>query len=319
MKLGLLSTARINDAILAGAKAADAVEVVAVASRDGAKAQAYASEHGLERGHGSYEALLEDPGVDAVYISLPNGMHHEWTLKAIEAGKHVLVEKPYSRRSDEVEEAWDAAERAGVIVMEAFMWRHHPQAAVARSLVEDGAIGRLRHVRTTFSFPLHDLANVRMLADLDGGALMDVGCYCVSGARLLGGEPEQVFGEQVLGPTGVDVDFYGTLRFPGDVVAQFDASFTLPERQRMEAVGEDGTLVLEAPWRVDWGGRVLVNGEPVDVPAANPYGLELANLAAAIAGEAEPLLGREDALAQARTIEALYRSAKSGDAVSLGA
>lgn len=319
MRLGLLSTARINDAILGGAKHADAVEIVAVASRDGAKAQAYASEHGIERSHGSYEALLEDPGVDAVYISLPNGMHHDWTLKAIEAGKHVLVEKPYSRRSAEAEEAWDAADRAGIVVMEAFMWRHHPQAAMARSLVEDGAIGRLHLIRTTFSFQLLDLGNVRMAPDLDGGALMDVGCYCISGARLLGGEPERVYGEQVLGPSGVDVDFYATLRFPGDVVAQFDASFTLPERQRLEAVGEGGTLVLEAPWRMDWGGRVLVNGEPVDVPAVDPYGLELANLAAAIAGEAEPLLGREDALAQARVIEALYRSAESGEAVSLGA
>ena len=315
MRLGLLSTANINQMVIGGAPAA--VEIAAVASRDGARAQAYASEHGIERAHGSYEALLDDDGIDAVYISLPNGLHHEWTLKAIEAGKHVLVEKPYSRRSAEVEEAWDAADRAGLVVMEALMWRHHPQAAVARALVEDGAIGRLREIRTTFSFQLLELDNVRMALDLDGGALMDVGCYCVSGARLLGGEPERVFGEQVLGASGVDVDFYGTLRFPGDVVAQFDASFTLPKRQRLEAVGDGGTLVLEAPWRSDWGGRVLVNGEPVDVPAADPYGLELANLAAAIAGEAEPLLGREDALAQARVIEALYRSAESGEAVRL--
>jgi len=319
MRVGLLSTANINKAILGGAELADGVDVVAVGSRDGAKAQAYASEHGIERSHGSYEALLEDDGVDAVYVSLPNGMHHEWTLKAIEAGKHVLVEKPYSRRPAEAEAAWAAADRAGLVVMEAFMWRHHPQAAVARSAVEDGAIGRLRLIRTTFSFPLLDLGNVRMLANLDGGALMDVGCYCISGARLLGGEPERVYGEQVLGTTGVDVDFYATLRFPNDVVAQFDASFTLPHRQRLEAVGEDGTLVLEAPWRADWGGRVLVNGEPVDVPAVDPYGLELSNLAAAIAGDAEPLLGRDDALAQARTIDALYRSAESGEAVSLGA
>lgn len=288
-----------------------------MASRDGARAQAYASEHGIARAHGSYDALLGDDELDAVYISLPNGMHHEWTLNAVEAGKHVLVEKPYSRRAAEAEEAWDAADRAGVVVMEAFMWRHHPQAAKARSLVAEGAIGRLRTIRTTFSFPLYDHANVRMVADLDGGALMDVGCYCISGARLLGGEPERVFGEQVLGPTGVDVDFYGTLRFPNDVVAQFDASFTLPKRQRLEAVGEEGTLVLEAPWRSDWGGRLLVDGEPVDVPAANPYGLELSNLAAAIAGETEPLLGRDDAVAQARAIEALYRSAESGEAVAL--
>ena len=315
MRLGLLSTADINMALLGAVP--DGVEIAAVASRDGARAQAYASEHGIERAHGSYEELLGDDELDAVYISLPNGMHHEWTLNAVEAGKHVLVEKPYSRRAAEAEEGWDAAERAGVVVMEAFMWRHHPQAAAARTLVETGAIGRLRELRTTFSFPLFDHANVRMVADLDGGALMDVGCYCVSGARLLGGEPERVYGEQVTGPTGVDVDFYGTLRFPNDVVALFDASFTLPKRQRLEAIGEDGTLVLEAPWRSDWGGRVLVDDEPVAVPDENPYGLELANFAAAIAGEAEQLLGRDDAVAQARVIEALYSSAESGEAVSL--
>ncbi|HUQ21566.1 MAG TPA: Gfo/Idh/MocA family oxidoreductase [Gaiellaceae bacterium] len=315
MRLGLVSTAKINGALLKAPP--PEVEIVAVASRDAARAQAYATENGIERSHGSYDELLADEGVDAVYISLPNGMHHEWTLKAIDAGKHVLVEKPYSRRSAEVEEAWDAADRAGVIVMEAFMWRHHPQAALARSLVEGGAIGRLRHIRTTFSFPLLDLENIRMAPGLDGGALMDVGCYCISGARLLGGEPERVYGEQVVGPTGVDVDFYGTLRFPNDVVGQFDASFTLPERQRLEATGEGGTLVLEAPWRADWGGRVLVNGEVVDVPEADPYALELSNLAAAVAGEGETLLGRADALAQARVIESLYRSAESGEAVQL--
>jgi predicted dehydrogenase len=315
MRLGLLSTANINDALL-GARP-DEVEIAAVASRDGSKAEAYAAEHGIERAHGSYEELLRDDELDAVYISLPNGMHHEWTMKAIGAGKHVLVEKPYSRRAAEAEEAWDAADRAGVLVMEAFMWRHHPQAAKARELVVSGAIGRLREIRTTFSFPLFDRANVRMVAELDGGALMDVGCYCISGARLLGGEPERVFGEQVTGPTGVDVDFYGVLRFPNDVVAVFDASFTLPKRQRLEAVGEEGTLVVEAPWRSDWGGRVLVNDEQVDVPEANPYELELSNFAAAIAGRGEPLLGRDDAVAQARVIEALYRSAESGEAVRL--
>jgi D-xylose 1-dehydrogenase (NADP+, D-xylono-1,5-lactone-forming) len=315
MRLGLMSTANINEMLLGGAP--DGVEIAAVASRDAARAQAYASEHGIARAHGSYEELLGDDDLDAVYISLPNGMHHEWTLKAIEAGKHVLVEKPYSRRAAEAEEAWDAADRAGVVVMEAFMWRHHPQAEAARTLVEQGKIGRLREVRTTFSFPLFDHDNVRMAADLDGGALMDVGCYCISGARLLAGEPERVFGEQVVGPTGVDVDFYGILRFPNDVVAVFDASFTLPKRQRLEAVGEEGTLVLEAPWRSDWGGRLLVDDEPVAVPAANPYELELRNFAAAIAGDSEQLLGRGDAVAQARAIEALYRSAETGESVRL--
>ncbi len=313
MKLGLLSTANINEMLIAAAP--DEVELAAVASRDGDRAKAYASEHGIPRSHGSYEALLADDELDAVYISLPNRLHHEWTMKALAAGKHVLVEKPYSRRPEEVEEAWDAAAGAGLVLMEAYMYRHHPQAAKARALVDDGAIGRLRAIRSTFSFQLRDLSNIRMLADLDGGALMDVGCYCVSGSRLLAGEPEHVFGEQVLGPTGVDVDFHGTLRFPNDVIAQFDASFSLPKRQRLEAVGEEGTLVVEAPWRADWGGGVLVNDEAVPVDEADSYRLELTNFAAAVDGTAEPLLGREDALAQARTIDALYRSAGSGETV----
>jgi predicted dehydrogenase len=315
MRLGLLSTATINQALLGNVP--PEVEIAAVASRDAARAQAYAAENGIPRSHGSYEALLDDDGVDAVYISLPNGMHHEWTLKAIDAGKHVLVEKPYSRRSAEVEEAWSAAAGAGLVVMEAFMYRHHPQAAKARELVESGAIGRVGAIRATFSFQLEDLTNVRMLPELDGGALMDVGCYCVSGSRLLGGEPERVFGEQRLGTTGVDVDFFGTLVFPGGAVAQFDASFTLPKRQRLEAVGDDGTLVLEAPWRADWGGRLLLNGEPVEVEWPDSYERELANFAGAVAGETEPLLGQADALQQARVIEALYRSAESGASVSV--
>jgi xylose dehydrogenase (NAD/NADP) len=316
MRLGLMSTANINEMLLAATP--DGVEVAAVASRDGARAQAYAAERGIARSHGSYEALLEDDELDAVYISLPNSLHHEWTLKAIDAGKHVLVEKPYSRRAADVEEAWDAAERAGLVVMEAFMYRHQPQAAKARELVRSGAIGRLRSIRAVFGFRLDDLENIRALPGLEGGALMDVGCYCVSGSRLLGGEPERVYGEQVVGATGVDMDFHGLLRFPDDVVASFDASFTVPgQQQRLEAVGDEGRLVVEAPWRVDWGGQLLVNGDPVAVDQPDSYALELANFAAAVEGREPPLLGREDALQQARVIEALYRSADSGEAVAL--
>jgi predicted dehydrogenase len=320
LRLGLLSTARINGAILTGAQGTDRVDVVAVGSRDGATAQAYASEHGLERSHGSYEALLEDPEVDAVYVSLPNGLHHEWTMRALAAGKHVLCEKPYSRRPAEVEEAFDAADAAGLVLAEAFMYRHNPQTALARQLVEEGRIGRLRSLNATFSFPLADQTNVRLISDLDGGALMDVGCYCVSGSRLIAGEPEHVLGEQTVSSSGVDVAFHGLLHFPGDVVSHIDASFVAPNRQRLEVVGEEGVLVLATPWRVDDPGIVLrrADGEErIDVPKADSYMLELEDFAAAAAGEREPRLGRADALAQARTIEALYRSAKTGEAVSL--
>jgi len=321
MRLGLLSTANINRAILAGAARTGRVDVVAVASRDAGRADAYAAEHGIATAHGSYEALLADPDVEAVYISLPNGMHHEWTMYALAAGKHVLCEKPYTRHPHEAEEAFDAADAAGLVLAEAFMYRHHPQTATVARLVADGAIGRLCAVKATFTFPLRDLSDVRALPELDGGALMDVGCYCVSGIRLLAGEPEHVRGEQVTGTTGIDMAFHGTLRCAGDVVGQFEAAFRSPQRQSLEAVGEDGVLVVEAPWRVDWGGSVTLRRdgatELVEVDEADAYTLELENLADAIEGRAPTLLGRADAVGQARAIDALYRSAESGTRISV--
>jgi len=321
MKLGLLSTANINRAILAGAAKAGRIDVAAVASRDASRADTYAAEHGIARAHGSYEALLADPDVEAVYISLPNGMHHEWTMHALAAGKHVLCEKPYTRHPHEAEEAFDAADAAGLVLAEAFMYRHHPQTARVARLVADGAIGRLCAVKATFTFPLRDLSDVRALPELDGGALMDVGCYCVSGIRLLAGEPEHVRGEQVTGTTGIDMAFHGTLRCAGDVVGQFEATFRSPQRQSLEAVGEDGVLVVEAPWRVDWGGSVTLRRdlatELVEVDEADAYTLELENLADAIEGRAPALLGRADAVGQARAIDALYRSAESGTRIAV--
>jgi len=321
LRLALLSTARINGEILRAAATTDRVDVVAVASRNGAKAQAYEREHRLERSHASYDALLEDDNVDAVYVSLPNGLHHEWSLRALVAGKHVLCEKPYSRRPAEVEEAFGLATRAGRVLMEAFMYRHHPQTQKVRDLVEGGAIGELRAVSAAFSFSLDDLSNVRAQPELDGGALMDVGCYCVSGVRLLAGEPERVSAEQVLGSTGVDMALYGTLRHADGVVSQIAASFLAPRSQRLEAVGSEGAVVAEAPWRVDWGGKLVVtrgdSSEIVPVEPADAYRLQLDNFAAAIEGRAEPLLGRADALGQARTIWALYRAAESGSAVTV--
>ncbi|HET6624023.1 MAG TPA: Gfo/Idh/MocA family oxidoreductase [Gaiellaceae bacterium] len=313
LRLGLLSTANINRRILAAAASGGDVSVVAVGSRDRERATAYAREHGLERAHGSYDALLADEEVDAVYVSLPNGLHHEWTLRALRAGKHVLCEKPYSRHPAEVEEAFALAERSGLVLTEAFMYRHHPQTGLVAGLVRDGAIGRPRLLRAAFSFVLASLEDVRADPALDGGSLMDLGCYCVSAIRLLGGEPESVVGEQALGPTGVDMSFEGELRLAGGAVGSFRCSFTDPQHQELEIVGEEGTLRVQAPWRVDWGGDVLVErgGEMtrVDVPDSGLYEAELANLADAAAGVAEPLLGREDALGQARAIDGLYRSA----------
>jgi xylose dehydrogenase (NAD/NADP) len=316
---GFLSTANINDKLLAGAAGSDRVDVIAVASRDTERAEAYAHERGIERAYGSYEDLLADPDVEAVYISLPNSLHVEWSVSALEAGKHVLCEKPLSRRAADVERAFDVAEQSGRLLMEAFMYRHNPQTARLKELVDGGAIGRLRLVRAAFSFPLADAENVRLDASLDGGALMDVGCYCVSGTRLLGGEPAQVYGEQVLGESGVDELFTGTMRLPGDVLAQFDAGLVLQVRDELEAIGEEGSLFLDDPWHCKRPVIELRTAHGMDEIAVEPadsYRLQLENLSDAIRGEAEPLLGREDAVGQARAIEALYRSAVEGRRVS---
>jgi xylose dehydrogenase (NAD/NADP) len=320
VRWGLLSTARINGALIAGARGTAAAEIVAVASRSDAAARAFADTHGIPRAHGSYEALLADPSVEAVYVPLPNGMHVDWTVRALEAGKHVLCEKPLDRRPEAVERAFDAAEEAGLVLSEAFMWRHNPQTARLRELLHGGAIGDVRLVRASFSFPLAGDSDVRLDPALDGGALMDVGCYCVSGARLVCGEPVSVSAEAVTGPTGVDLRLTGLLRFAGDVLATIDCGFDVAPRGELEVVGSEGRILLADPWHGRAPAIVVerTDGEElVELRAADSYTLELEDMAAAIAGERPPLLGRADALGQARTIDALYRAAAEGRAVTL--
>ena len=320
VRWGIISTAAINRLVIPPAQASEKVDLIAVASRDQTRSETYAREWGIERAYGSYEALLDDPDVEAVYISLPNSLHCPWSIRALEAGKHVLCEKPMSRREADVAEAFDVAERSGRYLMEAFMYRHNPQTRRVEELVQAGAIGDLRAVRAAFSFSLGDATNVRLRADVDGGGLMDVGCYCVSGCRLVAGEPERVLGEQVTGTTGVDVVFAGTMRFANDVVGQFDCGLSLPSRDELEVMGAEGSLFLDDPWHARQPVIELRRDGDVDrieVERADSYGLELENLSDAIRGRGEPLLGRDDAVGQARAIEALYRSAETGAVVAL--
>jgi D-xylose 1-dehydrogenase (NADP+, D-xylono-1,5-lactone-forming) len=325
---GLLSTARINRLVLAGARNSDHVDVVAVASRDRARAEAYAREHSIEHAYESYDALLEDPAVEAVYISLPNSLHVEWTLRALAARKHVLCEKPFSSRATDAEQAFDLADREGLVLSEGFMWRHHPQTTTLARLVAEGAIGQLRMIRAAFSFQLaavHGADDARLRPELCGGSLMDVGCYCLNALRLLAGEPERVYAEQVVGESGVDVCFAATLRFPGDVVGHFDCGFVIPYRDELEVVGDEASLHLDDPWHIHSPG-IDVRREPepdtievqrIAVEAADSYQLELENVSDAIRGQTPLLLGRRDALGQARAIEALYRSAEAEVPVEL--
>ena len=309
MRWGILSTARINRKLLAGAREAAGVEVVAVGSRDRARGEAFAAEHGIGRVHDSYEALLADDGVDAVYIPLPNSMHVPWSVRALEAGKHVLCEKPMARRAADVEAAFDAADRAGRLLMEAFMWRYHPQTDALVRLA--GEIGPLRVVRAAFGFTIgDDPSNVRLQGELEGGSLMDVGCYCLSALRLLGGEPEAVEGQVVWGGDGVDMRFAGALQLADGVLGTFDCGFDVPPRGVIEVVGEGGTLVAGDPWH-GVAPRLTRDGDEVPVEAANPYRLELEDFSAAIREGRAPRLGRDDAVGQAPAIEALYAAVES--------
>jgi predicted dehydrogenase len=319
VRWGIISTAHINRHVIPPAQASSKVDLVGVASRDAARAEEYARKWEIPRSYGSYEELLADPEIEAVYISLPNTMHCEWSIKSVEAGKHVLCEKPMTRHPEEVEAAFDAAERCDRLLSEAFMWRHNPQARKLKELVDGGAVGEVRLVRSAFSYSLYDPDNIRLRTDLEGGALMDVGCYCVSGSRFVAGEPGSVYGAAWFGETGTDWVFAATLRFPGNVLAQFDCGTALPGRDELEVIGSEGSIFLDDPWHAH-NPVIEVRSddevELIELEAVNSYQLELENVSDAIRGEGELLLGRDDAVAQARVLEGLQASAERGVPVS---
>ena len=314
VRWGILGPGRISARLVRDVGHAPNASLVAVGSRNRARAAEFAGKFGIARVHGSYEELLADPEVDAVYIGAPNSLHHSLTMQALAAGKHVLCEKPYSRHPTEVVEAFAAADAGGLVLMEAFMWRHTPQVKRFMELLPE--VGELQSIRASFSFVLSNEGDVRLDTGLDGGSLMDVGCYCVSGARLVAGaEPAAVFGVQSLAPSGVDRAFSGLLRFPSGLVAEIVCGFTSDHRS-LEAIGSKANLLLRDPWLGEDGG-IRLGGREIPVESDDAYRLEIENMSAAILGDGKPLLGRADALGQARTIEALYRSAETGTAVSL--
>jgi D-xylose 1-dehydrogenase (NADP+, D-xylono-1,5-lactone-forming) len=320
VRWGILSTADINRKVIPGLRRSGKAELIAVASRDAAPAEAYAREWEIARAYGSYDELLADPDVEAIYNPLPNTMHVDWSIKALEAGKHVLCEKPLTRHPEDAVKAFDAADRAGRVLSEAFMYRHNPQTKKLQELVDSGTIGELRLIRSAFSYGMYDEENIRLRPDAEGGALMDVGCYCVSGSRLLAGEPERVFGEAWYGPSGTDWVFSGTMRFPGNVIASFDCGTAMIERDELEAVGSEGSLFLDDPWHANSPAIELRRNdgvERIDLEHADSYQLEIENVSDVIRGSGELLLGREDALAQAQALEALHESATRGTPVTL--
>ncbi|MGA9365721.1 MAG: Gfo/Idh/MocA family oxidoreductase [Bacteroidota bacterium] len=322
LRWGLLSTARINDALIKPLRNSDRNELIAVASRDSNRAQAYAREKNIPRALGSYEAMISDPEVDVIYISLPNSMHAEWTIKATQAGKHVLCEKPLAVTVEEVDAIAAAAKQARVIVMEAFMYRCHPLTLEVKKLVESGAIGKLRLVRGSFTFNISSASDVRLDPALGGGSIWDVGCYPISYTRMIvGAEPVEAFGWQMTGAGDVDETFIGQLRFPGEVHAQFDCGFRSPYRTHIQIVGSDGSLAVPRPFQPKLNERILLtNGDKeraITVPGQELYIGEVENMADAILHGTAPRISLADSRGNVATIQALLRSAREGRPITI--
>lgn len=301
---------------------------MAVASRDLARAQAFAEALAVPAALGAYDDLLARPDVDAVYVALPNGLHVEWAVRAARAGKHVLVEKPLAATGAGARGAAEAARAAGVLLAEGFMYRLHPQHQRLRALIADGAVGEPRLVRGTFRFfmPPEQRAagDVRLRADLEGGALMDLGCYTVNAARMaFGAEPTRATASWVLDPRhGVDLTVGALLAFPGGRLAVLDASFDTPRAQRLEVTGSAGSLVLELPFRPEDAAPPIAlwrpDGSVVEerAPAAEQFALQADHFARSVA-EGRLLPPMEDGCAQARSVEAIAASARAGQSVAV--
>jgi len=320
---GLLSTARINNALITPLRASKRNKLAAVASRSQQNADAYAKEKKIPRAHGSYESLLADPEIDVIYNPLPNHLHAEWTIKAVEAGKHVLCEKPLALSVEEVDAIQAAARKHGRVVAEAFMYRHHPQTLKVVELVQGGSIGTLKLIKGSFSFMLTREGDVRLNPEWGGGSIWDVGCYPISYARtVVGAAPLDVFGQQVTGPTGIDETFVGQMRFPNDVHMQFDSSFVIPLHAFVEIVGSEGTLNIPAPFKPNENEKIYLTRqgktETIKIKGQELYIGEVEDMADAILLGKEPRISLEDSRANVMVIKALLESARTGKLVACG-
>jgi xylose dehydrogenase (NAD/NADP) len=318
---GILGVARINRALV-GPMASNGHHLLAIASRSQERAHHYAQTQGIPRAYGSYEALLADPDIDAVYIPLPHSLHVEWASKAAEAGKHVLVEKPISLESSGVRTLQSAARTYDVVITEAFMYRHHPLVARVRELAHDGTIGRLQGVRGTFSFVLDRPADTRFDPEYGGGSLWDVGCYPVSFARtVIGARPLSAQATANWSPGKIDLSFFGQLLFPDDVVAQVHSSFESPFKTEMEIIGSEGRLLIAHPFKPETTATIEVmtadKTYTVSVDGPPLYQGEVDDVREAARRRRPPLVTLEDSLDNVDTLTALLEAARSGSAVSL--
>lgn len=319
---GLLCTARINRYLIPQLRASDRNALSAVASRSAERAEKYAERWEIPTSYGSYEELLADPEIDVVYNPLPNDLHAEWTIEALEAGKHVLCEKPLALTVDEVDAVASAAADAGCVVSEAFMYRHHERTIRVHELLDDDIVGDLQLIKGAFRFNLDRPNDIRWDPARGGGSLWDVGCYPVSFARsLIGEEPVEVFGYQRTGPTGVDVTFAGQLRFPDDTLVQVDSSFRAPTRMQMEIVGTKGTIRLPRAFKPQTTSTILLQRdeteETIEVEGSELYRGEIEDMADAVLAGESPRISLTHSRGNVAALTSLLQSARAGHPVRL--
>lgn len=322
VRWGILSTANIGRAALVPAiQSSTNSEIVAVASRDTDRALGYATRFGIPNSYGTYDALLADTAVDAVYIPLPNALHAPWVLRALDAGKHVLCEKPLGVSAAECEEMADLADSRRLKLMEAFMYRFHPQIEAALTLLENGAVGEMQHMHAAFTFRLTRPDNIRFQPDLGGGSLMDVGCYCVNVFRTFANEEPveaQAFARWHI--NGVDEQMAGTLRFASGITAQFDCALNLARRETFVAAGTEGTLELPRAFLPGTNNTVVTlrrgysDENQRTIAGVDEYKLMVEHFADCVLTNTSPLFDAREAAGNMRAIEALYRSAAANGA-----
>lgn len=327
IRWGLLSTARINDALIEPIRRASRSELAAVASRSQAQAEAYAREKGIPKAYYSYEAMLADPEIDAVYNSLPNTLHAEWTIKAAQAGKHVLCEKPLVPTLAELDQVEAAARANKVTVFEAFMYLHHPQTLKVKAMIRSGQLGDLQLVNSWFGYylPPKDSANIRLQPNLAGGSLWDVGVYPNSLAITMvgAGAPLEVWASQLKGETGVDVSMVAQLKFSSGATAQISSGFRSAFREGVHIIGSEGWVWFGEPWKPHLSGRgtdilfVAKSGqeETIHIPHSDPYQCEVEAMEACILDGAEPVVPLSRSRDFLRSLLAIFKAADSDQVV----
>jgi predicted dehydrogenase len=321
VRWGLLSTANINRKLIPAIRASERGELVAVASRSVNSAESYAKEWNIPQAFGSYEAMLASDDVDAVYIGLPNHLHAPWTIKALDAGKHVLCEKPFALTLAEVDAMIAASERNQRVLMEAFMYRHHPQTKIVGDWIRAGKLGEIAAFQGLFSFNMGSSRdNVRLNPAWGGGANWDVGVYPMSFAQyVFGGPPVAVSAQQWLGPEGVDETFVGQMIYADGGMAQFTCGFRMPFQMHVEVIGTEGRIAVDRPFTgMDQPNEGVIfynaNGdaEAIDVPDKELYLGQIQNMHAAILDGAPTYLTLAETRDHIKTALALYESAENG-------